>query len=165
MPTLIHWEPTSWAILQEAGLPVALYDVIDGGIKHTLDVFAAFPSALGALYLNEVGLRQWYSRVAIQTLFSVFTHENDARKLRDRDKATVVRGTIAACHPGPVNANDVLMNEPATGPTDLLLHSTLKAANRKEKVARVNVTDGLKLPRSYLDARLGYFAQFDQITF
>ncbi|KAI8445187.1 hypothetical protein BY996DRAFT_6424520 [Phakopsora pachyrhizi] len=142
MPTLIHWEPTSWDILQEAGLPVALYNVIDGGIKHTLDVYSAFPSALGALYLNEVGL-----------------------KLRDRDKTNVVRGTIAACHPGTVNASDVLMNEPATGPTDLLLHSTLEAANRKEKVARVNVTDGLKLPRSYLDARLGYFAQFDQITF
>ncbi|CAH7688437.1 hypothetical protein PPACK8108_LOCUS23406 [Phakopsora pachyrhizi] len=56
MPTLIHWEPTSWDILQEAGLPVALYNVIDGGIKHTLDVYSAFPSALGALYLNEVGL-------------------------------------------------------------------------------------------------------------
>ncbi|CAH7673918.1 hypothetical protein BY996DRAFT_6680065 [Phakopsora pachyrhizi] len=46
--TLIHSEPTSLVILQEAG----------GGIKRTFDVIAASPSALGALCLNEVGLRQ-----------------------------------------------------------------------------------------------------------
>ncbi|POW21745.1 hypothetical protein PSHT_02052 [Puccinia striiformis] len=36
MSTLIHSEPTSLAILQEAGLPEALYDAIDSGIERPL---------------------------------------------------------------------------------------------------------------------------------
>ncbi|KAI8443330.1 hypothetical protein BY996DRAFT_3558386 [Phakopsora pachyrhizi] len=94
MSTLIHSEPTSLVILQEAGLPEALYDAIDEGIEPAFDVIAAIPSALGALCLNEVGLRQLNSRKAIQAIFSVFTREKHARILRDRDHATVVGGTI-----------------------------------------------------------------------
>ncbi|KAI8460869.1 hypothetical protein BY996DRAFT_6429551 [Phakopsora pachyrhizi] len=91
MSTLIHSEPTSLVILQEAGLPEALYDAIDEGIEPAFDVIAAIPSALGALCLNEVGLRQLNSRKAIQAIFSVFTREKHARILRDRDHATLIR--------------------------------------------------------------------------
>lgn len=94
MSTLIHSEPTSLVILQEAGLPEALYDAIDSGIESAFDVIAAIPSALGALCLNEVGLKQLNERQAISVIFSVFTSERHARILRDRDHASVVGSTI-----------------------------------------------------------------------
>ncbi|KAI9600681.1 hypothetical protein H4Q26_000471 [Puccinia striiformis f. sp. tritici PST-130] len=80
MSTLIHSEPTSLAILQEAGLPEALYDAIDSGIEPAFDVIAAIPSALGALCLNDVGLEQLNERQAIPRSF--------------RDHASVVGSTI-----------------------------------------------------------------------
>ncbi|WAQ88615.1 hypothetical protein PtA15_10A34 [Puccinia triticina] len=89
MSTLIHSEPTSLVILQEAGLPEALYDVIDSGIEPGFDMIAAIPSALGALCLNEVGLQQLNDRQAIPAIFLVFTSERHARILRHRDHASV----------------------------------------------------------------------------
>ncbi|KAI8453601.1 hypothetical protein BY996DRAFT_7145535 [Phakopsora pachyrhizi] len=53
MSTPIHSEPTSLVILQEAGLPMALYDAYNGGIEAAFDVFASTLSALGALCLNS----------------------------------------------------------------------------------------------------------------
>jgi E3 ubiquitin-protein ligase HUWE1 len=81
-------------ILQETGLPEALYGAIDSGIEPAFDVIAAIPSALGALCLNEVGLQQLNERQAIPAIFAVFTSERRARILRDRDHASVVGSTI-----------------------------------------------------------------------
>lgn len=94
MSTLIHSEPTSLVILQEAGLPEALYDAIDSEIEPAFDVIAAIPAALGALCLNEVGLKQLNERKAIQSIFAVFTREKHVKILRDRDHASVVGSTI-----------------------------------------------------------------------
>jgi len=94
MSTLIHSEPTSLVILQEAGLPEALYNAIDSGIEPAFDVITAIPSALGALCLNEVGLQQLNVRQAIPAIFSVLTSERHAKILRDRDHTSVVGSTI-----------------------------------------------------------------------
>lgn len=94
MSTIIHSEPTSLAILQEAGLPAAFYDAIENDIEPAFDVIAAIPAALGALCLNEAGLVQLNERTAIKALFGIFTSEKHARVLRERDCASVLGGSL-----------------------------------------------------------------------
>ncbi|MBW0460652.1 hypothetical protein O181_000367 [Austropuccinia psidii MF-1] len=129
MSTLIHSEPTSLVILQEAGLPEALYDAIDGDIEPAFDVIAAIPSALGALCLNEVGLKQLNERKAIQAIFSVFTREKHARILRDRDHASVVGSTI----------DELIRHQPSLKKT--VLESTMDFLN---EIARLGKTIDLQ---------------------
>ncbi|WAQ92891.1 hypothetical protein PtA15_17A373 [Puccinia triticina] len=128
MSTLIHSEPTSLVILQEAGLPEALYDAIDSGIEPAFDVIAAIPSALGALCLNEVGLQQLNDRQAIPAIFSVFTSERHARILRDRDHASVVGSTI----------DELIRHQPSLKKT--VLDSTLTFLNEIDRIGNaVNI--------------------------
>jgi len=91
--TLIPHEPTSLVILQESGLPEALYDAIDSDIEPAFDVISVISSALGTLCLNEVGLQQPNERQAIPAVFSVFTSEKHARILQNRDHGSVVGST------------------------------------------------------------------------
>lgn len=94
MSTIIHSEPTSLAILQEAGLPAAFYDAIESEIEPAFDVIAAIPAAIGALCLNEAGLVQLNERTAIKALFEMFTSEKHVRALRERDCASVLGSSL-----------------------------------------------------------------------
>jgi E3 ubiquitin-protein ligase HUWE1 len=129
MSTLIHSEPTSLVILQETGLPEALYDAIDSGIEPAFDVIAAIPSALGALCLNEVGLQQLNERQAIPAIFAVFTSERHARILRDRDHASVVGSTI----------DELIRHQPSLKKT--VLEATLTFLSEIDRIGKaVDVT-------------------------
>lgn len=94
MSTIIHSEPTSLAILQEAELPETFYDAVEAGIEPAFDVIAAIPAALGALCLNEAGLTQLNQRGAIESLFAIFASDKHAKVLRERDCASVLGGSL-----------------------------------------------------------------------
>ena len=129
MSTLNHSEPTSLVILQEAGLPEALYDAIDSGIEPAFDVIAAIPSASAALCLNEVGLQQLNERQAIPAIFLVFTSERHARILRDRDHASVVGSTI----------DELIRHQPSLKKT--VLEATLTFLNEIDRIGKaVDIT-------------------------
>ncbi|KAH9820843.1 hypothetical protein DFH28DRAFT_1121207 [Melampsora americana] len=132
MSTLIHSEPTSLVILQEAGLPDALYDAIDGEIEPAFDVIAAIPAALGALCLNEVGLKQLNDRKAIQSIFAVFTKEKHVKILRDRDHASVVGSTI----------DELIRHQPSL--KQAVLEATLDFLRRIDSIGRANDSTNLK---------------------
>ncbi|KAA1107112.1 hypothetical protein PGT21_002719 [Puccinia graminis f. sp. tritici] len=133
MSTLIHSEPTSLVILQEAGLPEALYDAIDSGIEPAFDVIAAIPSALGALCLNDVGLQQLNDRQAIPAIFSVFTSERHARILRDRDHASVVGSTI----------DELIRHQPSLKKT--VLDATLTFLNEIDRIGKAVDINGSQI--------------------
>lgn len=55
MTAFIHNEPTWLAILQEQGLPQALYKPLLDGCPKSFEVICAIPSAIGAICLNNDG--------------------------------------------------------------------------------------------------------------
>lgn len=92
MLTFVHNEPTSLTILQENKIPDAFYDAIEGEIEPSLDVLSAIPTAIGALCLNEAGLKQFLdSRLSIiKKFFEVFQSEPHSRVLNERENAVVI---------------------------------------------------------------------------
>lgn len=92
MLTFVHNEPTSLTILQENKIPDAFYDAIESEIEPSLDVLSAIPTAIGALCLNEAGLKQFLdSRLSIiKKFFEVFQSEPHARVLNERENAVVI---------------------------------------------------------------------------
>jgi E3 ubiquitin-protein ligase HUWE1 len=92
MLTFVHNEPTSLTILQENKIPDAFYDAIEGEIEPSLDVLSAIPTAIGALCLNEAGLKQFLdTRLGIiKKFFDVFQSEPHARVLNERENAVVI---------------------------------------------------------------------------
>jgi E3 ubiquitin-protein ligase HUWE1 len=56
MATIVHNEPTSLGILQEAQLPQTLYEVLDEKMPDAFEVVYTLPNAIGAMCLNPAGL-------------------------------------------------------------------------------------------------------------
>ncbi|KAF9460708.1 hypothetical protein BDZ94DRAFT_1323842 [Collybia nuda] len=95
MATFVHNEPTSLAIIQEAGLPEAFYKTIESGLDPVIEVLQAIPNALGALCLNDVGQAQLARRPSIiPGLLSVFTSERHLKILLDRENAVLIGTAI-----------------------------------------------------------------------
>lgn len=92
MLTFVHNEPTSLTILQENKIPDAFYDAVESQIEPSLDVLSAIPTAIGALCLNEAGLKQFLdTRLGIIKKFlEVFQSEPHARILNERENAVVI---------------------------------------------------------------------------
>lgn len=73
MSTSIQSESTLLVILQEAGLAEALHNDIHNDIKPPFDLIAAIPSVLGALCLNNMGLK-WlnnHKAIPVRATYSV----------------------------------------------------------------------------------------------
>ncbi|KAJ7703165.1 hypothetical protein B0H17DRAFT_1175941 [Mycena rosella] len=95
MATFIHNEPTSLAIIQEAGLPGAFYTAIEVGLEPAIEVIQAIPNAIGALCLNEVGTAQLASHPSvIPAIFSIFTSDRHLKILLDKENAVLIGTTI-----------------------------------------------------------------------
>lgn len=56
MATIVHNEPTSLGILQEAQLPQTLYEVLEEKMPDAFEVVYTLPNAIGAMCLNPTGL-------------------------------------------------------------------------------------------------------------
>ncbi|GMK58897.1 hypothetical protein CspeluHIS016_0603390 [Cutaneotrichosporon spelunceum] len=56
MATIVHNEPTSLGILQEAQLPQTLYEVLEEKMPDAFEVVYTLPNAIGAICLNAAGL-------------------------------------------------------------------------------------------------------------
>ncbi|KAF9475538.1 hypothetical protein BDN70DRAFT_996350 [Pholiota conissans] len=91
MSTFVHNEPTSLAIIQEAGLPETFYKAIEIGIEPAIEVIQSIPNAIGALCLNEVGQTQLKKRPSIiPAIFSIFTSERHLKVLIDKENAVII---------------------------------------------------------------------------
>ncbi|KAJ6625623.1 hypothetical protein B0H10DRAFT_1782772 [Mycena sp. CBHHK59/15] len=95
MATFIHNEPTSLAVIQEAGLPEAFYATIEVGLEPAIEVIQAIPNAIGALCLNEAGTAQLASHPSIiPAIFSIFTSDRHLKVLLDKENAVLIGTTI-----------------------------------------------------------------------
>ncbi|KAH9485384.1 E3 ubiquitin-protein ligase ptr1 [Psilocybe cubensis] len=91
MSTFVHNEPTSLAIIQEAGLPETFYNAIEIGIEPSIEVIQAIPNAIGALCLNDVGQALLSKRPSIiPGIFSIFTSEKHLKVLIDKENAVII---------------------------------------------------------------------------
>ncbi|KAG6810921.1 hypothetical protein H0H92_009816 [Tricholoma furcatifolium] len=95
MATFIHNEPTSLAIIQEAGLPETFYKVIEAGLEPSIEVIQGVANAIGALCLNEVGQAQLARRPSIiPSIIGVFTSERHLKVLLEKEHAVLVGTSI-----------------------------------------------------------------------
>lgn len=96
LTTFIHSEPTSLAILQEQKLPDHFYAAVQKGIDASIDVVSAVPNAIGALCLNEAGLKQFNDNAPaiMSQLFSVLGSDQHARVLAEREHASVFGAAV-----------------------------------------------------------------------
>ncbi|TFK54241.1 hypothetical protein OE88DRAFT_1786570 [Heliocybe sulcata] len=95
MSTFVHNEPTSLAVIQEAGLPEAFYKAVDAGIEPIIEVIQAIPNAIGALCLNQAGQDQLAARpTIIPGLFSVFTSDRHLKVLQDKENSVLIGSAI-----------------------------------------------------------------------
>ncbi|KAF7321292.1 hypothetical protein MKEN_00649200 [Mycena kentingensis (nom. inval.)] len=95
MATFIHNEPTSLAIIQEAGLPEVFFKTIEVGLEPSIEVIQAIPNAIGALCLNEAGVAQLEAHPSvIPAIFSIFSSEQHLKVLLDKENAVLIGTTI-----------------------------------------------------------------------
>lgn len=92
MLTFVHNEPTSLTVLQESKVPDVFYEAIRGDIEPSLDVLSVIPTAIGALCLNETGLKQFQDQCAdiLDKFFTTFLSEKHARILNERENAVII---------------------------------------------------------------------------
>ncbi|KAG6850146.1 hypothetical protein H0H93_000531, partial [Arthromyces matolae] len=95
MATFVHNEPTSLAIIQEAGLPETFYKVIEAGLEPSIEVIQGVANAIGALCLNEVGQTQLSHRPSIiPSIIAIFTSERHLKVLLEKENAVLVGTSI-----------------------------------------------------------------------
>ncbi|KAJ1669595.1 E3 ubiquitin-protein ligase tom1, partial [Coemansia sp. RSA 25] len=71
--TLVHNEPTSLPIIQEAGLPQAMLEALEAHIPYNGDVIVHIPAALGAFCLNDAGLEQVRQSKVVRKALATFS--------------------------------------------------------------------------------------------
>ncbi|GAC95365.1 ubiquitin-protein ligase [Pseudozyma hubeiensis SY62] len=113
--TIIHNEPTSLTILQEAKIPEVLFDAIEADIEAHWEVIYAIPNAIGAICLNQAGLDLFNSRRLIPKLFSLFTSERHSKVFQDRDNANAFGAAI----------DELMRHQPSTKP--LVMDSIMRS--------------------------------------
>ncbi|KAJ2100798.1 E3 ubiquitin-protein ligase tom1, partial [Coemansia sp. S100] len=83
--TLVHNEPTSLPIMQEARLPQAMLEALEEHIPYNGDVIAHIPAALGAFCLNDAGLEQVRKSTVIRKVLATFSDPDFVRVLQEGD--------------------------------------------------------------------------------
>ncbi|KAI0268805.1 hypothetical protein BC834DRAFT_923157 [Gloeopeniophorella convolvens] len=95
LATFVHNEPTSLAVIQEAGVPEAFYKAVEAGLEPVIEVIQAIPNAIGALCLNQAGQDQLSARpTIIPGLFLIFTSERHQRVLQDKENAVLIGSAV-----------------------------------------------------------------------
>ncbi|KAJ2695632.1 E3 ubiquitin-protein ligase tom1 [Coemansia sp. RSA 1285] len=83
--TLVHNEPTSLPILQEARLPQALIESLEKHIPYNADVLINIPSVIGAFCLNDTGMEQIRNSSVVEMSLHVFADPQFIRVLQEGD--------------------------------------------------------------------------------
>ncbi|KAJ2753368.1 E3 ubiquitin-protein ligase tom1 [Coemansia pectinata] len=83
--TLVHNEPTSLPIMQEARLPQAMLEALEEHIPYNGDVIVHIPAALGAFCLNDAGLEQVRQSTVIRKALATFSDPDFVRVLQEGD--------------------------------------------------------------------------------
>lgn len=73
MSDLIHKDPTSFSVLDAAGLPAAFMDAIIDGVVCSAEAITCIPQCLDALCLNNNGLQAVKDRNALSCFVKIFT--------------------------------------------------------------------------------------------
>jgi E3 ubiquitin-protein ligase HUWE1 len=94
MSTFIHNEPTSLAILQEAGIPNAFLDASRRPLSASPEVVSALPNAFGAICLNAPGLEAFLKAHPFQNYFSVLKNDAHLESLIDTDVPQLVGNAV-----------------------------------------------------------------------
>ncbi|KAJ1770309.1 E3 ubiquitin-protein ligase tom1, partial [Coemansia sp. RSA 1843] len=82
---LVHNEPTSLPILQEARLPQALLESLEKHMPYNADVVINIPSVIGAFCLNDTGMEQFRNSTVISKALNVFADPQFIRVLQEGD--------------------------------------------------------------------------------
>ncbi|KAJ2389828.1 E3 ubiquitin-protein ligase tom1, partial [Coemansia sp. RSA 2611] len=82
---LVHNEPTSLPIIQEARLPETMLENLEKHIPYNSDVIMNIPGALGAFCLNDAGMEQVRSSSVISSTLRVFSDPDFIRILQEGD--------------------------------------------------------------------------------
>ena len=83
----VHNEPTLLAIIQEKGLSDAFLAVMHEPLDSSFEVLSAATTAIGALSLNEAGLKVFAEQPVVRALVSCLGHSQYTRMLLERDNA------------------------------------------------------------------------------
>ncbi|XVE75677.1 hypothetical protein DITRI_Ditri12bG0112000 [Diplodiscus trichospermus] len=81
MSDLIHKDPTSFPVLDAAGLPSAFLDAILDGVLCSAEAITCIPQCLDALCLNTSGLEAVKDRKALRCFVKIFTSRTYLRSL------------------------------------------------------------------------------------
>ncbi|KAJ1725144.1 E3 ubiquitin-protein ligase tom1 [Coemansia erecta] len=82
---LVHNEPTSLPIIQEARLPETLLGCLEKHLPYNGDVIMNLPAALGAFCLNETGLEQFRRSSIVSKILGAFSDPDFVRVLQEGD--------------------------------------------------------------------------------
>ncbi|KAJ2885749.1 E3 ubiquitin-protein ligase tom1, partial [Coemansia asiatica] len=82
---LVHNEPTSLPIIQEARLPDTMLSCLEKHLPYSGDVIMNVPAALGAFCLNDVGMEQFRKSKIISKILGVFSDPDFVRVLQEGD--------------------------------------------------------------------------------
>ncbi|KAJ1850939.1 E3 ubiquitin-protein ligase tom1, partial [Coemansia sp. RSA 2703] len=82
---LVHNEPTSLPIIQEARLPDTLLGCLEKHLPYNGDVITNLPAALGAFCLNETGLEQFRQSSIVSKVLGAFSDPDFVRVLQEGD--------------------------------------------------------------------------------
>ncbi|KAJ2234301.1 E3 ubiquitin-protein ligase tom1 [Coemansia sp. RSA 485] len=82
---LVHNEPTSLPIIQEARLPETMLSCLEKHLPYSGDVIMNIPAALGAFCLNDVGMEQFRKSKIISKVLGAFSDPDFVRVLQEGD--------------------------------------------------------------------------------
>ncbi|KAJ1828506.1 E3 ubiquitin-protein ligase tom1, partial [Coemansia sp. RSA 2599] len=82
---LIHNEPTSLPIIQEARLPETMLSCLEKHLPYSGDVIMNIPAALGAFCLNDAGMEQFRKSKIISKVLGAFSDPDFVRVLQEGD--------------------------------------------------------------------------------
>ncbi|KAL1921444.1 uncharacterized protein VTP21DRAFT_11160 [Calcarisporiella thermophila] len=94
LATIIHNEPTSLTMLQEAQLPQTFLKTVNAEILVSSDVINAIPNAFGAICLNSQGLEMFKEANPIPNFFSILISKDHLRSLMEGNNASLLGSSI-----------------------------------------------------------------------
>lgn len=85
LSNIIHNEPTSLSILQEADVPQTLLRSLKESIPASIDVINSICNCFGAICLNEAGIKSLTESTVINDLFKIFLNTDYLLCIREAD--------------------------------------------------------------------------------
>ncbi|KAJ2841851.1 E3 ubiquitin-protein ligase tom1, partial [Coemansia brasiliensis] len=130
---MVHNEPTSLPIIQEARLPETLLENLERHIPYNSDVIMNIPGALGAFCLNDAGMEQVRKSSIISNVLKVFSDVNFIRILQEGD----VTGSFGASL-DEFMRHFPAVKEPIMDQIILMLRGVLEMGQLDSPIVRVN---------------------------